>query len=392
MRIVGITAEYNPFHQGHAFHLDSARRITGADYVIVAMSGNYVQRGVPAMFDKYTRSKAALLNGADLILELPPCIATGSAEHFASGAVNLFTKTRIVTDLCFGSECGDLAPLIQVADILAEEPDAWRHALQESLRLGNPWPKACRQALSSYGEEIPFGLLDTPNNLLGVEYLKALSRQNSPVRPHTVLRKGSSYHETVLEDDSPASAGAIRQALLKSRGHFTSDTRMQIPSLEVYKDYDGKPPITENAFSLLLLERLQRDPEESFGLYFNVGTDLANRIRNCLDQFTSFSQFTDLIKTRNLTRTAVSRALLHILLNIRKYEAADCFRVLGFRRRAVPLLKELANRGTLPLVTSPGDRILSKDWLYADRLYESVRSLLHEQPFQNERLRKMLVL
>ena len=121
MKVVGIIAEYNPFHKGHQFHLSRARELTGADYVIVVMSGNYVQRGTPAMFDKYTRAEAALRSGADLVLELPVSAATGSAEYFASGAVKLLTDTGIVTDLCFGSECGSLMDLQKLADILAKK-------------------------------------------------------------------------------------------------------------------------------------------------------------------------------------------------------------------------------------------------------------------------------
>ena len=393
MKIVGVIAEYNPFHQGHACHLKKARLLSEADYVIVAMSGNYVQRGGPAMFDKYTRAKAALLGGADLVLELPPAISVASAEYFASGAVRLLADTGVVTDLCFGSECGRLSPLEQTARLLAEEPTSYKEVLKKALRLGEPYPKARAQALSRCGSpEIPPDLLDHPNNLLAVEYLKALLRLKSPIRPHTLKRTGAPYHGQQLLDHAAASATGIRQALAQSRGAFTDTVRKQLPFSEIYEDYDGRPPMTEDAFSLLLLERLRRDPSEDFSSYFDVPEALANRIRSCLADFRSFSQFTDLVKTRNFTRTAVSRALLHILLQIRTWEPAGQLRILGFRKSAEPLLKELSSRSPLPMVTAPRSGRLPADWLYADRLYESVRSLLQDRPFMEESQRKMLVI
>lgn len=392
MNIVGIIAEYNPFHHGHAFHLAQARRITGASHVIVVMSGNYVQRGVPAMFDKYTRAHAALQGGADLVLELPPCTATASAEYFAKGAVQLLAATGIVTDLCFGSECGDIRALMHPAGILAEEPDAYRKLLKEFLRAGKPYPQARMLALHQFDPSVPQGLLKDPNNLLGIEYLKAVRRLNISLRAHTVRRTGASYHEHKMDPTAFASAGGIRQALLNSHGNITSDIHAQLPFAEIYLPYHGKFPVTEDAFSLLLLERLIRNPEEDLSLYFDVTEELANRIQNHVDDFISFSQFTDLLKTRNLTRTSVSRALLHILLGIRDYETVNVFRVLGFRREAAPLLKELALHGQLTLLTTRPDMVLPSHWLYADRLYEHVRSLLHRQAFQNEFRRKMLVI
>ena len=169
-------------------------------------------------------------------------------------------------------------------------------------------------------------------------------------------------------------------------------SKKQLPHNSLYQAYEGRTPITEDAFSLLMLEKLRRIQGESLTEYFDVSEELSNRIWNCLDDFSSFSQFTDLLKTRNLTRTAVSRSLLHILLDIRQYEDVHAFRVLGFRKDTSVLLKLLSDRIDLPLVTSPADADIAPSQLYADRLYESVRSLLHGQPYQNEYRRKMLVI
>jgi len=392
MKIVGVIAEYNPFHRGHAYHLSKARELSRADFTVVAMSGNYVQRGVPAMFDKYTRAEAALRNGADLVLELPLCAAAGSAEYFASGAVSLLLASGIVTDLCFGSECGEPDFLKRTADILAAEPPEYQRFLKQALKSGHPFPKARAMALHQYDVSIPLSLLEEPNDLLGMEYLKALKRLNSSVQVHILRRRGAHYHEQQMDPSESASASGIRRALCKSGGALTPEIAAQLPSPEVYAAYAGRTPITEDAFSLLLLEKLRRLEGQPLDRYFDVSKELSNRIWNCLDDFSSFSQFTDLVKTRNLTRTAVSRALLHILLDIYSYRPPEALRVLGFRREAAGLLKLMSENGSLPVVTGlPGEDV-SQAELYPDRLYESVRSLLHGQPYRNEYRRKMLVI
>ncbi|MCD8098451.1 MAG: nucleotidyltransferase family protein [Lachnospiraceae bacterium] len=392
MNVVGIIAEYNPFHQGHALQLREARAKVCADYVVVVMSGNYVQRETPAMFDKYTRAEAALRGGADLVLELPVTSATASAEYFATGAVALLEKTGFVTDLSFGSECGSLPDLQRIAEILAYEPEEYRALLRSSLSEGNSFPRARSLALDGLDSSLHAELLESPNNLLGIEYLKTLIRMDSGIRPHTITRRGGDYHELTLRAESAASTGAIRAALLASGGHFTEEIRSQLPCPEPFLSYEGKTPLTEDAFSLLLLQRLRGMQDAPLGCFFDVSPDLSNRIWEKLDLFSSFPQFIDLLKTKNLTRTAVSRALLHILLDIRGWREPEAFRVLGFRKEAECLIGLLKKNSTLPLILAPSDTTLPADALYADHLYESVRSLLHGTPFQNEYRRKLLVI
>lgn len=392
MKIAGVIAEYNPFHKGHQFHLDRGREITHADYVIVVMSGNYVQRGTPAMFDKYTRAEAALRSGADLVLELPVSVATGSAEYFASGAVNMLADTGIVTDLCFGSECGSLMDLQELADILAEEPEEYQILLRKYLKEGMSFPAARAHAMKEYAPDRASDLLDAPNNLLGLEYLKALKRLHSTILPHTIQREGNAYHDITVTDGRAASASGIRDTLMKSQGVFTDRILLQLPFPELYKDYEGLSPVSENSFSLLLLQKLRAIQDQPLEQYFGVSAELSNRIWNRLDEFSSFSGFTDLLKTRELTRTSVSRALLHVLLDVREYKPASVFRVLGFRKSSAILLKELSAHGNLPVITSLSQAGIPPKELYADYLYESVRSLLHGRSFQNEYRRKMLVI
>ena len=210
MKVVGIIAEYNPFHKGHEYQIRYAREILGADYIVVAMSGDFVQRGAPALMEKHLRAEMALLGGADLILEMPVQTATASAEGFAAGGVSLLDGLGVVDELCFGSECGDTETLMNIAQILIKEPFEYRKLLQQNLRTGMSFPAARSSALIRYMREKAtsvhntFGvssehielILSSPNNILGIEYCKALLRLNSRILPHALLRKGCGYHDT----------------------------------------------------------------------------------------------------------------------------------------------------------------------------------------------------
>ena len=216
MKIVGLIAEYNPFHNGHRYHIEQAKKITGADHAVVVMSGDYVQRGIPACMPKRLRAEMALKCGASAVFELPVCYATGSAELFAEGAVSLLDRLGIVDTLVFGSECNDLESLSQIADLLVEEPELYRTVLRFHLKNGASYPMARQEAVSAClrGNHCSF-LLNDPNNILGIEYLKALKRQKSRIIPYTIARRGAHYHDPDLHD-SYSSASAIRSLLAYS--------------------------------------------------------------------------------------------------------------------------------------------------------------------------------
>ena len=214
MKIAGLITEYNPFHNGHLYHIQQTKHKADADAVIVVMSGDYVQRGVPAVMPKRLRVESALECGASAVFELPVCYSTGSAELFAESAVALLDQLQIVDSLCFGSECGDLDALSEIADLLCQEPEEYRSLLKKHLRNGLSFPCARREALNEYLPEKNFAaLLDEPNNILGIEYLKAIKKLKSPVKPYTILRKGARYHDKELSTENLSSASAIRSLL-----------------------------------------------------------------------------------------------------------------------------------------------------------------------------------
>ena len=212
--VLGIIAEYNPFHNGHLYQLNSSKSITNSDYSIAIISGNFTQRGDVAIVDKWTRAQMALENGIDLVIELPTVYAISSAENFASGAVKILDSLGIVNFLSFGSECNDISILSQVTDVLVDEPPEYKTLLSHELDKGVSFPKARERALMMYLNDVRrfASVLSSPNNILGIEYLKALKRQKSPMQPITIQRKDSKYNDDTIPTDSQfASATALRK-------------------------------------------------------------------------------------------------------------------------------------------------------------------------------------
>ena len=373
MKTAGIIAEYNPFHKGHEYQIRYTKEKLKADYVIVAMSGDYVQRGTPALISKHTRAEMALRCGADLVLEMPVSISTASAEAFAMGGVSLLDSLGIVDILCFGSESGEISALKELAEILVEEPEEYKKLLKSFLSEGLTFPAARSQALTEYfknprnfsGDDFDGVLtpllnevtqiLNTPNNILGIEYCKALLRLNSQIRPVTIRREGMGYHETTVPEgdlvsSSPdlqsstdffASATAIR-SLIQNPGGVHSEAISDINN--PVRNPDTK---TANILSSQI-------PPDAF--YMDVSEDLARRIINQQNLLLSFSQSVSVLKTRELTQTRIQRALLHIILNIHTAPTQIPFaRVLGFRRESSELLSRIKQHSRIPLITKLAD-------------------------------------
>ena len=412
MKVTGIIAEYNPFHQGHAYHLSRARELTGADRILVVMGGNFMQRGEPAIIDKYTRTEMALRNGADLVLELPAASATGSAEYFAEGAVELLDASGVVNELCFGSELGELEPLEKAAELLLEEPEDYQELLRAELKKGKTFPEARETALSAFLPEQ--SLLASPNNILAIEYIKALKRRKSSIRPLTIQRLGS-YHG---EDGQPAGAPHPVSGNLPESFASASTIRCQLHTLEKQIVTSCEQPafgslmtalakelppssfgllkdvlladrlVQAEDFSLPLHYRLMQAKEPlEFSVYLDVSEELSRRIYSLRQEFTGWNAFLDLVRTRQYTRSRVSRALLHILLDIRQEEVLPPthLRVLGFRREASDLLSEIKKKSRLPLITKAAGH---------PELSEEIRisSLYHLGNSYNELSRPLVIL
>lgn len=435
MKITGLIAEYNPFHNGHLYHIQEAKRITEADAVIVVMSGDYVQRGVPAIMPKRLRAEMALKCGAAAVFELPVCYASGSAELFAMGAVSFLDRLGIVDNLCFGSECNDLKALDAIAGILLKEPPEYRALLKAHLRQGLSYPAARQKALlvcspsvhTASGQSTSYAeIMKEPNNILGIEYLKALKKINSHIRPCTIKREGSHYHDQSLSESFLSSASAIRSLLAYSSstlkterfGRTFEDTSFtdilgeledQVPPdcLELLKDWHHvQYPVYQNDFSLILKYKLLNKHPERLISYADVSEELARRICSRLNDYFNYRQFCELLKTKEMTQTRINRALLHVMLGIKKDQMAEYTQngyhfyahLLGIRKDRKKLLAEITEKSKIPLlarisdsknICQTGQRMLRNDIL-ASNLYMSVVTDKYKTAFQNE-YRQMLL-
>ena len=404
MKVCGIIAEYNPFHNGHLYHIRKAAELSGADYIIVVMSGNFVQRGTPAIADKFLRTQTALACGAHLVLELPVCYATGSAEYFSAGAVSLLDKLGVVTHLCFGSESGDIAQLKKVAEILADEPKSFQECLRQKSKEGLPFPSARCAALSeTYPQlQIPSSVLSSPNNILGIEYMKSLIKMDSNIRPLTIVRNGAGYHDATL--DSPySSATAIRQGLEAGLPWDTLSEQFPLETGSLLKKYFAdNHPVYADDFSALLHYKLLSEQLDGYSTYLDVTKNLSDRIRKHLYTFSGFTEFCEQLKTKELTYSRISRSLLHILLNIRQDDVnryvremnyTPYARILGFRKDASLLLSEIGKNIQIPLISKLADahkilepaamEMLQRDIMASD-IYNSIRAAQKGKSMRNE--------
>ena len=411
MKTVGLITEYNPFHNGHAYHIEKAKMLTGADRVIVIMSGDFVQRGAPAIMPKHLRAESALLSGASLIMELPVCFANGSAEYFAQGSISLLNQLGCIDSVCFGSECGDLHLLKEIAQILADEPIEYQAALKQALKEGASFPAARQEALNIYSDKYS-EILASPNNILGIEYLKALAKIHSKMEPFTIKRIGAGYHDMDI-DGQFSSATAIRSDIYQladvnssSESIPLTHIQTQVPSSchELMKEnYQTRYPVKSDDFSLLLKAKLLSETADSLSHYLDMSPELANRILRLRNDYLSFEQFCDLLKTKELTRSRISRSLIHVLLGITNdwltamKAPAPYARILGFRKDHADLLGILKQTSDIPLITSPARAVLADTArqmleldIYASDLYESVITDLYGTPFHNE-LTKQIV-
>ena len=345
MRTAGIIAEYNPFHRGHEYQIQYTKEKLGADYVIIAMSGDYVQRGTPALLAKHARADMALRCGADLVLELPVSVCTASAEAFAMGGVSLLDGLGVVDLLCFGSESGEISALKELAEILVEEPEKYKTLLRNFLSQGLSFPVARSQALTEYfknprnfsGDDFDGVLtplfnevtriLNTPNNILGIEYCKALLRLGSSIRPVTVRREGMGYHDTLASNNlsdlrfDPASdtdpdsdfpsACAIRKLICgtdKNGGKYSDHTgydilASQIPSdaFDIFKKVLSSGEfLTEDALNSILSYCLLQKNVSELASFLDVSENLAQRIVNQKNLLQGFLQSASVLKTKEL--------------------------------------------------------------------------------------------
>ena len=443
MKVCGIVAEYNPLHNGHVYQLKYVRESLGADFIVVCISGDFVQRGEPAVVDKYTRARMALLAGADLVLEMPVQNACGSAEFFASGGVSVLDSLGVVDRLCFGAEdeSADSGRFMNMARLLSDEPEVFRDEIKRAAAEGLTFAVARERALkkaalecmtlSEERKNAPGSLnlgeiksevfrhendrfLSSPNNILGVEYCKSLFRRESNIIPVPLPRIGAGYHSESLDRDGFSSASAIRKLVYEASkvsepsagsDKLTAELCRQMPEqcAELLYEAFGENRLlfAEDLDQVLFYQLLKEDIPGIFE-YQDVTEELGRRILKLRGSFRGFSQFSGLVKSKNYTLTRIRRALLHILLGIRDadvhHDAAFC-RVLGFRKSSVPLLSAIKQKSRIPLITRPSGYVLSPEakrqyllHVQASNIYEALVSQKCEAPFVHEFSRQPVII
>lgn len=347
MRTIGVVAEYNPFHSGHGAHLQAIRRDFGEGCAVVcAMSGNWVQRGEAALADKWTRARLALEQGADLVLELPTLWAVSSAETFARGGVGLLAATGVVDTLSFGSEAGELPPLQQAADCL--DSPQWREELRRGMDQGLSFPVARQQAATALlgaGADC----LRSPNNNLGVEYLRAIRALGAPLRPHTVPRVGAG-HDQGEAGDTHVSASYLREKLL-------GGTEDLSPYLSPAQAACLRADPASLAFCTQgVLARLRTMGEADFAQLPDSGEGLSYRLYHAVQSATTLEELYAGVKSKRYPLARVRRLVLWAFLGLRKEDrpaSLPYLRVLGFGPRGQLLLRQMKSAAALPVVVKP---------------------------------------
>ena len=391
MKTVGIIAEYNPFHRGHEYHIKRSLEKTGSDCCVVVMSGDFVQRGEPAIADKYYRAECALSCGADLVLELPVHTCTAAAPDFALSAVSILNGLGCVDHLSFGCETPAPGVFDRIAELISSEPPEVSEQIRLGLREGKTYPASRQAALSDHLGREAASVLDSPNNTLAIEYLRALKALDSKITPVFITRVSSDHNDKTLSTRDMTSALSVRNAMA-SGDHENAFRAMPGEAARIMREAYSKRsfPVFKNDISFLLYPRLLEYMGRGYSEFSCVSAELSDRIEKHVRDFEDFRSFCDLIKTRNITYARVSRALLHIALGLK---AEDCrlaltpsfAPVLGFNEKGATLMKKAKKQGTLSLITkntqasgilAPTDCAIFEENLRCSQLYQFI---LHQK-------------
>lgn len=340
VKITGIIAEYNPFHNGHKYQIEEARKFS--DSIVSIMSGSFVQRGGIAITDKWTRAQIAINNGVDLVLELPVIYSMNTAQKFASGAVKLLDKTKVIDNLCFGSECGDIKKLSDAAEILLTESKDISAKIKSFLDSGMSYPMAREKAHKGHIES---GILSEPNNILAIEYIKALMKNNSKIKPVTLTRKGTGYHDN-FSNGNMASASAIRDMIIKGE------------KIEEFVPRDDFRIYDESMLDASVISKLRTMTKGELSNINDVTEGLENRIKDAINFSSSIDELCNNIKTKRYPMSRIRRIVFSALLGITKdiiNEDVNYVRILAMNETGAKILKEIKEKSEFDIITKVAD-------------------------------------
>ncbi len=360
LKAVGIVVEYNPFHNGHQFHLQNSLKESGADVVIAVMSGYFLQRGEPAVVSKWARTKMALQNGVDIVIELPYAFSTQSAEIFAKGAVSIL-DALFCQYLCFGSEQGDIEPFINTMDHLTNKKEQYEKILKETLQKGYSYPKATSIAFEAITADHKNMIdLKKPNNILGYQYIQAIRDLKSQIKPLTIKRIGADYHDETLHKTTIASATSIRKALFEHNDLYSLGEYMPNASFQELKKYGDTFSMFhqwENYYPFFKYSILTKSLDELNEIY-EMDEGLQYRLKAKILKSCSFHEFLQSVKTKRYTWTRLQRLCVHILTNTKKKEMlpassstqAPYLRLLGMSQKGQRYLQKIKKHLSVPII------------------------------------------
>lgn len=386
MKATGIVAEYNPFHNGHAYQISEVKRHMKPDVVIAVMSGNYLQRGEPALVDKWTRTQMALKGGVDLVIELPVLFSTQPADYFALGAINIFKKLN-VDSLSFGIETGDASDFLEAARWMHQNETKITKEIQKIAQHKIPYAQQMEQILTSLNPTFPLDM-STPNNQLGLAYTKELVKENldKKIKLFPVKRKAAGYHEQEFKQDTNiASATAIRKAIFNKE-----DVTSYIPIEAVEFLVQNKNQVVnwENYFSLLKYQITVLSTQE-LRMIYEMNEGIENRLKKYIYSANSFSEYIEKIKTKRYTQTRLQRLLVYVLLQITKKDVKEMFlgqtnvRVLGFTESGQKYLSQYKKKLGSSLITNINQntkKLVKKD-IIAGEIYQLGHKEIKRQDF-----------
>ena len=370
MKVTGIIAEYDPFHNGHSYHIKKAREMTGADAIVVVMSGHFTQRGMPAFFRRDARVRMAVDGGADLVIELPYIYACNSSHEFARGAAGILNGIGCVDALVFGAETDDMDTLGKAARAAEGTDDRSSAYIKEEMKNGVSYPEALTRSVEKiYGAQTA-AVLREPNNLLGIEYMKALRELGSGIKPFIVGRRSAAHGESLemlherKQEQRIASGTAVRKAVYAG-GARAAEMLVPDTSFSIISGYERssgfsfteyRDKIKKNMFELLKYKIITSDESELAEVY-GVAEGLENRLKSCISGAEDVDGLIDSVKSKRYTRARISRTLMHLLINLRTTDFETlretyCARVLGFSPTGGKLLRLMSESSAIPVFSN----------------------------------------
>lgn len=402
MKIAAFVVEYNPFHNGHKYHLEESIKLTGATHTIAIMSGSFVQRGEPSLVDKWTKAKMAIENGIDLVIELPFIYSCQSAELFAHGAVHIMNSLNIVDYICFGSELDDIKSIDKISKILLEEPREFKEHLKRYLSKGHSFPQSRSLALIDYLQHDTLdscqdykNILKQSNNILAIEYLKALHRLKSKIQPICIGRVGSNYNDESLNMKF-SSATAIRKAIFNS-GLSSVESEIPCESFRILEKFYNQYKMfnsMENYFSILRYLITAYEPDELLN-YFDVDSGLTNRIKQQLERSYDMDCLIDNISTKRYPKTRIKRILVHILNRLYRDKIIELYenppsyiRILGSNENGFSLIRKISESSPITIINRFSDHKkytdkYMKNFIYHEKKATDIYFLGLNKPISN---------